>query len=436
MATFSYAGRDASGQTVTGNVDADNEGAARDRLREQGMFVQSMRTLKATKTTAVAKGQQSGVAVAKKEKKKFVFGGKVKLVDLSVFCRQFSTMIDAGVSLVRCLSVLQEQSPSPTLKRILADIQVEVESGNTLSRAMSKYPRVFSPLFVGLIKAGEVGGVLEESLQRLSQFLEKDMELRRKVKSAMTYPTIVTVAAFIIVIGLTTFVLPNFFQVFKDLGLKNDQLPGPTQFLMNVSATLREGFPMRQIILGICFVAFIIGFKQFIRTKTGRRIWDRFKLKAPVFGNLNHKVALARFARTLSTLLVSGVPILQALETVAGTVDNAIIGEAILDARTSIREGERIGDPLQKSGQFPPMVVQMISIGEESGALDAMLTKIAEFYEDEVDAALSSLTAAIEPVLMVFLGVIVGFIVVSVMLPMVSIIGQMSGGGGDDKNGD
>ncbi|HEY3412457.1 MAG TPA: type II secretion system F family protein [Armatimonadota bacterium] len=436
MATFSYVGRDASGQSVTGNVDADNEGTARDRLREQGTFVQSVRPVKGAKTTAVAKGQQTGVAVAKKEKKKFTFGGKVKLVDLSVFCRQFSTMIDAGVSLVRCLSVLQEQCPNPTLKRILTDIQVEVESGNTLSRAMTKYPRVFSPLFVGLIKAGEVGGVLEESLQRLSSFLEKDMETRRKVKSAMTYPTIVIFAAFVIVIGLTTFVLPSFFQVFKDLGLKDDQLPGPTQFLMNFSALLRGGFPTRQIILVVCLIAFIAGFKSFTRTKVGRRIYDRFKLKIPVFGNLNHKVALSRFARTLSTLLVSGVPILQALETVAGTVDNVIIGDAILDARTSIREGERIGDPLQKSGQFPPMVVQMISIGEESGALDAMLTKIAEFYEDEVDAALSSLTAAIEPVLMVFLGVIVGFIVVSVFLPMTSIISQMSGGGGDKGDGE
>lgn len=435
MATFTYSARDASGQSATGNVDAEHEAAARDKLREQGMFVQSLRPLKGTKTTAVAKGAQSGVATQKKkEKGGFSFGG-VKLVDLSVFCRQFSTMIDAGVSLVRCLSVLQEQTPNPKLKRIIADIQVEVESGNTLSRAMQKYPRVFSPLFIGLVKAGEVGGVIEESLQRLSSFLEKDMELRRKVKSAMTYPTIVMIAAFIIVMVLTVVVLPNFFKVFRDLGMRDDQMPGPTQFMMAVSNTLVQGFPVRQIILLIGAVVFVIGFKQFVRTKTGRRFWDRFKLKAPVFGKLNHRIALARFARTLSTLLVSGVPILQAMETVAGTVDNEIIGEAILDARTSIREGDRIGDPLQRSGQFPPMVVQMISIGEESGALDAMLTKIAEFYEDEVDAALSSLTAAIEPVLIVVLGLVVGFIVVSTLLPMTTIISSLSGGGSEDKNG-
>jgi type IV pilus assembly protein PilC len=435
MATFTYAARDASGQSVSGNVDAEHEAAARDKLREQGMFVQSVRPVKGSKSTAVAKGAQNGVATQKKsEKGGFAFGG-VKLVDLSVFCRQFSTMIDAGVSLVRCLSVLQEQTPNPKLRRILADIQVEVESGNTLSRAMQKYPRVFSPLFVGLIKAGEVGGVLEEALQRLSTFLEGDMNLRRKVKSAMMYPTIVLCAAVIIVTVLTAFVLPSFFKVFRDMGMKDSDMPGPTQFMMNVSNTLTQGAPMRQILLIGGLVVFIIGFKQFVRTKTGRRIWDRFKLKMPVFGNLNHKVAISRFARTLSTLLVSGVPILQAMETVAGTVDNVIIGDAILDARTSIREGDRIGDPLQRSGQFPPMVVQMISIGEESGALDAMLTKVAEFYEDDVDAALSSLTSAIEPVMIVFLGLVVGFIVVSTMLPMTTLISSLSSGGSEDKNG-
>lgn len=430
MATFTYTARDASGQSVNGNVDGADEAAARDRLREQGMFVQSLVPARGSKAPAKA-NKNTGVATRPKQKKQFYFGG-VKLVDLSVFCRQFSTMIDAGVSLVRCLSVLQEQSPNPKLKQILGDIQVEVESGNTLSRAMAKYPKVFSPLFIGLVKAGEVGGVIEESLQRLSAFLEKDMELRRKVKAAMTYPTIVMIAAVAIVLVLTTLVLPKFFQVFTDLGLKDTELPSMTVIMMHTSEFLRAGFPGRQLIFVAVLIALWIGFKAFIRTKTGKRIWDRFKLKAPVFGKLNHKIALARFSRTLSTLLVSGVPILQAMETVAGTVDNDIIGEAILNARTSIREGDRIGDPLQRSGQFPPMVVQMISIGEESGALDSMLTKVAEFYEDEVDAALASLTSAIEPVLIVFLGVVVGFIVVSTLLPMTTIISKLSGGGGDE----
>jgi type IV pilus assembly protein PilC len=430
MASYAYVARDANGATSQGSLDADNESVAHSRLREQGLFVQSLRKTKGKEKAPAA----ATVGKKPKEKRTFSFGG-VKLADLSIFCRQFSTMIDAGVSLVRCLSVLQEQTANPKLKRILADIQVEVESGNTLSRAMQKYPRVFSALFIGLIKAGEVGGVLEESLQRLSSFLEKDMELRRKVKSAMTYPTFVMFFAVVIVIGLTTFVLPKFFEVFEQLGMGKDQLPALTKFMMGTSEFMRRGFPVRQILIIIVLTAAWMAFKAFTRTKTGRRLYDRFKLKAPVFGKLNHQIALARFSRTLSTLLVSGVPILQAMETVAGTVDNEIIGSAIMEARARIREGDRIGEPLQRSGMFPPMVVQMISIGEESGALDSMLTKVAEFYEDEVDARLSSLTSAIEPVLIVFLGLVVGFIVVSVMLPMTTIISNLSGGNGGEGDG-
>lgn len=426
MATYAYVARDANGQTTQGSMEADNESAAHSRLREQGLFVQSLR-----KTRGREKAPSTAAVVQpKKEKRTFSFGG-VKLADLSVFCRQFSTMIDAGVSLVRCLAVLQEQTPNPNLKRILADIQVEVESGNTLSRAMSKYPKVFTPIFIGLIKAGEVGGVLEESLQRLSSFLEKDMELRRKVKSAMTYPTFIVIFAFAVVIGLCTFVLPKFFEVFEGLGMKKDQMPGMTTMLMNFSDFLRAGFPMRQITIAVILFVIFSAYKAFYRTTLGKRLIDRVKLKMPVFGILNHQIALSRFARTLSTLLVSGVPILQAMETVAGTVDNAIIGDAIMEARARIREGDRIGEPLQRSGMFPPMVVQMISIGEESGALDSMLTKVAEFYEDEVDAKISSLTSAIDPVLIVFLGGAVGFIVISVFLPLTAIISGLSGGGGE-----
>jgi type IV pilus assembly protein PilC len=285
---------------------------------------------------------------------------------------------------------------------------------------------VFKPLFIGLIKAGEVGGVLEESLQRLSMFLEKDVELRRKVKSAMTYPTIVICVAILIVVGLVTFILPKFISLFTELGVKD--FPAMTTMLMDISHFLTTYW---YIALGIGIVLFV-AFKLFTRTKFGKRVYDRFKLKMPVFGKLNHKICLARFSRTLGTLLVSGVPILQALETVAGTVDNDIIADAVLEARTRIREGDRIGDPLQKSKQFPPMVVQMISIGEESGALDQMLTKIADFYEQEVDSALQSLTAAIEPVMIVFLGGAVGFIVIAMFLPLVALIQGLSGGG-DDK---
>ena len=419
MPTFQYTVRDQSGQTKTGVKEADSQSVLARQLREQGFTVAKIKQTKAAAKKGAAPGQKAPVK------------GSVKLTELSVFCRQFSTMIDAGVSLVRCLAVLQEQATSPRLKRITQDIQAEVEAGNSLSKAMSKYPRVFNNLFIGLVRAGEVGGVLEESLQRLSHFLEKDVELRRKVKSAMTYPVIVLFVAVAIVVGLVTFIVPKFIDLFKELGVK--EFPAMTVILMEASNLLTKGFPWRQILLIGGLVAFVIAFKMFVRTKFGKRVYDKFKLKVPVFGKLNHKIALARFSRTLGTLLVSGVPILQAMETVAGTVDNDVLSEAIMHARARIREGDRIGDPLKKSGLFPPMVVQMISIGEESGALDAMLTKVAEFYEAEVDAALESLTSAIEPVMIVLLGGIVCFIVVAMFMPMVSIIQSLSGGGSDDK---
>jgi type IV pilus assembly protein PilC len=417
MPTFQYTVVDRAGKVHKGVKDGENQGALARQLREQGFNV---RNLKQVKTAAAGKPQP-------------IVRGRVKLTELSVYCRQFSTMIDAGVSLVRCLSVLQEQATSNRLKRITADIQSEVEAGNSLSKAMGKYPAVFNNLFIGLVRAGEVGGVLEESLQRLSHFLEKDVELRRKVKSAMTYPVIVMIVAVLIVVGLVTFIVPKFIDLFKELGVK--EFPVMTSILINASNLLTGGFPQRQVFLGIGVVLLIIAFKMFTRTKFGKRLYDRFKLKVPVFGSLNHKIALARFSRTLGTLLVSGVPILQAMETVAGTVDNDILAEAIMNARARIREGDRIGDPLKKSGLFPPMVVQMISIGEESGALDNMLTKVAEFYEQEVDAALESLTAAIEPIMIVFLGGIVCFIVVAMFMPMVAIIQSLSGGGGDEGGG-
>jgi len=420
MPTFAYVARDANGTVHNGSLEADSEATVARMLRDRGMVVSNIRRTRAAAAPRGAGQQKKGG---------FAFG-RVKLSDLSVFCRQFSTMIDAGVSLVRCLAVLGEQTPSPKLRRIIWDIQKEVEAGSTLSAAMAKYPRVFNNLFVGLVRAGEVGGVLEESLQRLASFLEKDLELRRKVKSAMTYPIIVMVVSVGIVLGLVTFVLPKFLALFVELGMKESDMPVPTQMLQGFSNFLTRGWPMRQVYIAIGLVVFIILWKMLTRTKFGRRAYDFIKLKVPIFGKLNHRIALARFSRTLGTLLVSGVPILSAMETVAGTVDNDIIGDAILEARARIREGDRIGDPLQRSKLFPPMVVQMITIGEESGSLDQMLAKIAEFYEQEVDAALASLTSAIEPVMIVFLGGAVGFIVVSMFMPLVAIIGNLSGEGG------
>lgn len=411
MPTYQYTVRDGTGVQRTGTSEAENQDILKRRLQEQGFQVTDV-----TQTTAAKKKSAGGG------------WGKVKLADLSIFCRQFSTMIDAGVSLVRALDVLGEQTTNPKLKRILLEIQAEVESGQTLSRSMQKYPKVFNHLFIGLIRAGEVGGVLEEALQRLSHFLEKDMELRRKVKAALTYPTIVVIVAVLIVLGLCTFIVPKFVELFHDLNVKD--LPWMTQFLVDVSDFLKSKWYIGILIVVVGWMAI----KYFGTTKVGRRIIDRLKLKIPVFGKLSHKICLARFSRTLSTLLVSGVPILQAMETVAGTVGNEIISEAIMNARARIREGERINEPLTKSKMFPPMVVHMISIGEESGALDHMLSKIAEFYEGEVESSLQSLTSAIEPVMIVFLGVVVGFIVIAMFMPLVSVIQNLSGGD-DDKAG-
>jgi len=405
MPNFAYNIRDATGAVFGGTSEAENEDILRRRLTEQGFTVVDIKQVK-------------GGA-----KRVGGFGG-VKKTELSVMCRQFSTMIDAGVNLVRCLSVLSEQATSPKLKAILNDVRSEVEGGQTLTRALEKYPNVFDRLFIGLVNAGEVGGALEESLQRLSGFLEKDVELRRKVKSAMTYPILIMCFATIVVIGLMTFVLPKFMVLFDDLQIK--ELPGPTRILKASS-----NFMLTKWYWMVLFIViFIIAFRMFVKTRVGRRIYDRVKLKFPVFGKLNHKVALARFSRTLSTLLSSGVGILQAMETVAGTVSNDIISDAILSARASIREGERIGEPLARSKMFPPMVVQMISIGEESGSLDPMLAKVADFYENEVESALESLTSAIEPVLIVTLGVVVGFIVISLFLPLIAVIQNLSAGGG------
>jgi type IV pilus assembly protein PilC len=422
MPTFAYTVTGTDGQTRTGTSEAESPDMLRRRLIEQGFSVKTVKQQKAKAAVKKAANQPGFMD-------RF---SRVKLTDLALFCRQFSTMIDAGVSLIRCLDVLGEQSASPKLRRIISDLRAEVEAGNTLSKAMSKYPAVFNNLFVGLIRAGEVGGVLEESLQRLSAFLEKDVELRRKVKSAMTYPAIVSFVAVGIVLFLVTFILPKFITLFKDLGLKDSDFPVMTKMLMDTSNFLTSKWYFALIIIG----TFMFAFKMFTRTKFGKRAYDRFKLKVPVFGKLNHKVCLARFARTLSTLLSSGVPILQAMETVAGTVSNDVISDAILDARARVREGDVISEPLKKSKMFPPMVVQMISIGQESGSLDTMLTKIAEFYEQEVDAAIAGLTAAIEPVLIVFLGVTVGFIVIAMFMPLLSAIQGLSSGGDDEGGGE
>ncbi len=410
MATFSYQARDKTGQTVAQTIEATSKDALIADLKEQGL---SRIKVTEKKAETRAKRKVGGIQL---------FKGKVKLRDLSIFYRQFATMINAGVSLIRCLDVLEQQTSSPRLKELIRDIEGEIEGGATLSRAMTKYPRVFSNLATGLVRAGEVGGVLDETLQRLAAFTEKDMDLRRKIKSAMTYPVLVMIVAVGIVTFLVTFILPKFIALFTELGMKEEDFPLPTLMLMKVSNFATS----KWYIMIAIIVALVIAINRIKATKIGKRYYDMLVLRVPVFGSLNHKVAVSRFARTLSTLLSSGVPILQAMETVAGTVGNDMISDAILASRASIREGDTIADPLATSKMFPPMVVQMITIGEETGQLDSMLEKVADFYEAEVDASLESLTAALEPVLIVFLGFVVGFIVISMFLPLIAIIGSLS----------
>lgn len=411
MPVYSYTFRDASGGVQKGTAEAESEDFLRKRFEEQGFTITEVQMIR-----------------AKAPKTKNY--GKVKLMNLSVFCRQFSTMIDAGVSLVRCLDVLSQQTADPKLKKILMDVGERVEGGESLSRAMQRHPKAFSSLFIGLVKAGEIGGVLEESLQRLSHFLEKDVELRRKVKSAMTYPTLVFTMAMAITGFLVYWFVPQWIAILTDLGIKGDDLPTPTKILIAISdVVVHDGL----IAIG-CVIALIFAWKLFVGTRFGRRVADRIRLKLPVFGKLHHKICLARFSRTMGTLLTSGVPILQAMETVAGTVGNSVMADAVLEARARIREGDRIGDPLEESKLFPPMVVHMIGVGEESGSLDFMLQKIADFYENEVEAALASLTAALEPIMIVGLGFIVGFIVVSMFMPLVKVIQSLSSGSDDTDN--
>lgn len=402
MPYFNYTIRDANGQTRSGKVEAPNAEELKKRLQAEGLQV-----LEVTEDRKAPRVPAGGY-------------GRVKLTDLAIFSRQFSTMLDAGVSLIRCLDVLQAQTNNARLRKILMDLSARVESGESLSRSMARHPKAFSQLIIGLIRAGEVGGVLEESLQRIAGFLEKDVELRRKIRSALTYPVIVLLAAVGIVIFLVSWLVPQFADLFKELGIK--EMPAPTQFLIDLSAL----FTQRWYVVVIAVIAILVAYKLFVSTRVGRRVADRVKLRIPVFGPLHHKIVMARFSRTMGTLLASGVPILQAMETVAGVVGNSVVSDAVIESRARIREGEKIADPLQRSKMFPPMVVHMVSVGEESGSLDHMLNKIADFYENEVEMTIASLTAAIEPVMIVLLGFIVGFIVISMFLPMIEVISNLS----------
>ena len=409
MPSFAYQAKDASGKTVNGVIEAENERVLRAKLREMNYYVTGISQRSAAKGVLSA---DLGAVIGR-------FRG-VSEQALVVFSRQFATMINAGLAMVRCLDVLSVQTEDAQLKQIITQVRREVEGGSTLANALAKFPKTFTPLFVNMIRAGELGGILDDVLNRLAGFLEKDFNLKKKVKAAMTYPTVILVMAIGIVIFLVTFILPTFVQLFVQMQMK---LPMPTKILIAFTNGARNPVVLIPSIV-LLIIAFVL-FKRYTSTQSGRRQYDAFKLKLPVFGMLIRKVAISRFCRTFGTLLQSGVPIMQALEIVGKTSGNEVVAETIGKVRESVREGESIAVPLQLSGIFPPLVTQMVSVGEETGNLDAMLAKIADFYDTEVDYMLASLTSLLEPLMILAMGFVVGFIVISVFLPLYQIIGNI-----------
>lgn len=408
MPVFVYEARDATGQLKKDTIEAQNVRMATQRLQEQRMTVIHIKE----KSSAV--GQTDLLGWYQKIR-------KVNEQALTVFSRQFATMINAGLAMVRCLDILSEQTEDKKLQQTLVQVRRDVEGGSTLSNALAKHPTVFSTLYISMVKAGEMGGVLDEVLERLAGFMEKDFGLKKKVKSALTYPVVILVMALGIVFFLVTYILPTFVQLFEGMSL---QLPLPTQILITITKGARN-----PVILTVVAILAVVGgvlLNRYIQTPMGKKQYDLLKLNIPVFGLLNKKVAISRFCRTLGTLLSSGVPIMQALEIVGKASGNEIIAMTVSKVRESIREGESIASPLGASGMFPPMVTQMVAVGEETGNLDAMLSKISDFYDTEVEYMLASLTSMLEPIMIVGMGGIVGFIVISVFLPLYQLIGNLS----------
>jgi type IV pilus assembly protein PilC len=401
MAVFVYSGRTRGGQTITGEMEAANREAVVARLRSQQVIATAVRT------------KPKDIAIPG-------FGTKVADRDIVVFTRQFATMIDAGLPLVQCLEILASQQDNKVLKKTLTEIRQSVEGGSTFAAALKQHPKVFSSLYANMVEAGEAGGILDTILNRLAVYMEKAMSLKKKVKSAMIYPSTIVTVAVVVVIFLLVFVIPTFKAMFEGFGAA---LPLPTQIVLELSRIVQN-----YIVVGIVVaVAAIIGIRWWYGTPSGKTNIDRLLLRMPVMGILIRKVAVAKFTRTLGTLISSGVAILDGLEITARTAGNKIVEMAVLKTRASIAEGKTIADPLRESGVFPPMVVQMIAVGEQTGALDAMLSKIADFYDEEVDTAVANLTALLEPLLMVFLGVVIGGVVIAMYLPifkLVTVVGR------------
>jgi len=398
--TFSYSVRDRSGKMVSGKIDADSQAAVASKLKSMGYA-----------PVSIVKDSGGGMTT---DIKLPSLGAKVKLKDLAIFSRQFATMINAGLSLLRALSILEEQTENKELAAVLTEVRQDIETGQALSQALGKHPTIFPPLMVNMTRAGEVGGFLDSVMLQIAENYEAETKLRGKVKSAMTYPVVVFFIAIFAVIGMLLFIVPVFAKMFLTLG---GELPAPTRVLIAMSDFLKIGGPF-------IFVGVIAGFITWgrVKHKEGvRRFIDPLKLKMPVFGSLFQKIALSRFARNLGTMLSSGVPILQSLDIVAETTGSTVVGDAVRDVQASVRNGESITAPLSTHAVFPPMVVQMMAVGEDTGALDAMLHKISEFYDQEVEATTESLTALIEPLMIAFLGGIIGSMIVALYMPIFKI---------------
>ncbi len=394
MAVYIWAGTDRAGKKTKGEIETDNLPLARQMVVRKGITVRSIKA----KPKALSEYFPA-------------MSAKVKDKDKVIFVRQFSTMIDAGLPLVQCLDILQEQQDNLNFKRVIRQIKKDVEEGATLSDAIKKHPKVFDSLFHNLVAAGEIGGILDVILNRLAAYIEKMGKLKKKIKGALTYPLIVVSIAVIVVAVILIWVIPVFAGLFRDAGVP---LPGMTLFVMNLSDFAKRYF--HWVILGL--IVLIYAFRRVYRTPAGRGVLDRLFLRTPVFGVLLRKVAVARFTRTLGTMLSSGVPILDGLDVVAATAGNVAVEKAIRDARMSISEGRPVAEPLAETHVFPSMVTQMIAVGEATGALDAMLGKIADFYDEEVDTAVGSLTAMLEPMMILFLGVTIGGLLVAMYLPI------------------
>jgi len=448
MPKFNYVAMDSRGKETKGTLDVGSQADAINRLKEMGFFPTKVVEAEKPRKKDDKKGGSAPAAGGGGGKKGMSFqikipglGGKVKAKVLTTFTRQLATLVDAGLPLLRGLRVLQKQERNPTLKNILGDLSLSIEGGSTFSEGLAQHPKVFNKLFVNMVRAGELGGVLEIVLNRLSEFMEKAEKIKGKVVAAMFYPVAVMIVAVGILALLMIVVVPKFQAIFSDL-LGEGQMPAFTMFVLNISNAIKtktilvgEGLPFGlpimpgPVIWGI--VAFVILFKVSLKTKKGRWLWDKIKLNLPVLGDVISKVAISRFCRTLGTLVSSGVPILQALNIVRETAGNVVVANAVQSVHESVKEGETITAPLEKSGVFPPMVISMVDVGEQTGALPEMLLKIADNYDDEVDNAVAAMTSLLEPIMIVFLAVIVGSIVIALFLPLIALIDGLSGSGGD-----